>query len=478
MTADFDLLVVGNETEACLSAVAAARAGARTALVIPPQAMLGGLLTEDGLSFVDRDSRHLIPPGESPHDGLFGQFLARADVKLVALEPDTGARALGEMLDASGVTVIRSDWQGVVLEGDRLRALVLANGEALGARHFLDATPDGDLAEAAGVRFTFGFHEYGIPKMLGISPLPIVKGVSPERIVETCRQLAEVPELEALRMQVFGERRFLELDHGIDYVLVGPPHLGLAYQRWREAQGITTPYRFEADGFNVAVIAPDTTSWNGLMYFSEDTDTLLRLSREGADAVFKEEARRFERFLQSELGWTDARVELPWGVYVRQTRHALTVRRRLTLEAIARADAPDRIGTDRVGSFCYYPDFRGFHAPKLPGPLTAPILMASGLASNVINLGIASRAGGYTPFAHSLCRLVQYNATLGTALGVSAAMAERDLGKVSVAEVRGELERLAMLADDPVGFERNAPVRTAMQADPVISLESAPVATG
>jgi hypothetical protein len=483
VTADFDLLVVGNETEACLSAVAAARAGARTALVIPPQAMLGGLLTEDGLSFVDRDARHLIPPGDSPHDGLFGQFLARADVKLVALEPATGARALAEMLEASGVTVIRADWQGVVAEGDRLRALVLANGEALSARHFLDATPDGDLAEAAGVRFTFGFHEYGIPKTLGISPLPIVKGVSPERIVETCRQLAEVPELEALRTQVFGERSFLELDHGIDYVLVGPPHLGLAYQRWREAQGIKTPYRFEADGFNVAVTAPDTTSWNGLMYFSEDADTLLRLSREGADAVFKEEALRFERFLQSELGWKDATVELPWGVYVRQTRHALTVRRRLTLEAIARADASDRIGTDRVGtdrigSFCYYPDFRGFHAPKLPAPLTAPVLMDSGLASNVINLGIASRAGGYTPFAHSLCRLVQYNATLGTALGVSAAMAERDLGKVSVAEVRSELERLAMLADDPEGFARNVPVRMAMQADPVISLESAALATG
>ncbi len=471
MTADFDLLVVGNETEACLSAVAAARAGARTCLLIAPQAMLGGLLTEDGLSFVDRDARHLTPPAESPHDGLFGQFLARAGVPLVALEPLAGADTLADMLAEAGVTLIRADWSAVVPEGNRLRALTLATGETLSSRHFLDATPDGDLAEAAGMRFTSGFREYGLKKTLGISPLPVVKGVSPARILETCELLARNPELEALRRRIFGERRFLELDHGADYVLIGPPHLGLAYQLWRETEGIPTPYRFEADGFNVAVTGADQTSWNGLMYFSDDAETLLRLSREGADTVFQAEALHFERFLRSALGWTEARVELPWGVYVRQTRHALETRCRLTLEAIARADVPDPLGT-----FCYYADFRGFHAPKLPGPLIAPILLDTGLAANVLNLGIASRAGGYTPFAHSLCRLVQYNATLGTALGVAASMADDDLGKVSVVELRSELGRMGILADDPKGFETHAAIRQAMREDALISLESEPVA--
>jgi hypothetical protein len=449
--------------------------------------MLGGLLTEDGLGFVDRDARHLTPPEDSPHDGLFGQFLSRAQVRLVALEPRTGAQTLSDMLDEAGVTLIRADWHSVTTEGNRLKALVLADGESLVARHFLDATPDGDLAEAAGVRFTAGFREYGLSRTLGISPLPIVRGVSPETLVETCRRLAADAELEALRTRIFGERRFLELDHGVDYVLIGPPHLGLAYQRWREAEGLTTPYRFEADGFNVAVIGPDTTSWNGLMYFSEDAETLLRLSREGADAVFHEEARRFERFLRSVLGWTAAKVELPWGVYVRQTRHALDVRERLSLAAIARWDAsqenksrgslPSEGTVRRVGSYCYYPDFRGFHAPKLPGPLTAPVLLEPGLAANVVNLGIASRAGGYTPFAHSLCRLVQYNVTLGTALGVAASMASDDLGRVSVAEVRSTLDRLGFLADDRAGFERNAIVRQAMREDAVIAMEEPFVAS-
>lgn len=467
VNADFDLLVVGHETEGCLAAVAGARAGGRVALVAPPGALLGGLLTEDGLAFVDRDSRHLTPPDASPHDGLFAEFLARAGVALVALAPQTGHATLRAMLAEAGVTLIEAEWEGVAKEGDRLSALKLAGAEAVSARHFLDATPDGDLAEAAGVRFAAGFSEYGISRYLGVSPLPIVHGVTPGAIVETCERLAGDRALEDLRQRTFGSRAFLDLDHGVDYVLVGPPHLGLAYQRWRDEQGFEALYPFEADGFNVAVIGPASTSWNGLIYFSEDLDTLLRLSRHGADAFFQEEARRFGRFLREGLGWAEAEVELPKGVYVRQTRHALDVRHRLTLDEIA-------AGFDRhsVGTFCYYPDFRGFRAVKVPGPLTAHVVLEAGLASNVRNLGIASRAGGYTPFAHSLTRLVQYNVTLGTALAVAATLADDDLGDVDVRAIRQQLDRLGILADDPTGLERNAGVRTALQADPIIQREA------
>lgn len=464
---DFDLVVVGLEPEACLSAVSAQGAGARTALVASAGDLLGGLLTEDGLAFVDRDSRHLVPPDRSPHDGLFGQFLARAGVPLVALDPLVGDRTLRAMLQEAGVTLLVASWQRLVVEGDRAVALVLSDGSTLRARHFLDGTPDGDLAEAAGIRFTGGFSEYGLSRYLGVSPLPRVHGVTPERIVETCRSLAQDPELESLRERVFGDRRFLDLEHGGDYVLVGPPHLGLAFQRWREARGLASPYPFEADGFNVAVLGPASTSWNGLIYFSEDLSTLLRLSREGADDLFRQEARHFERFLQEGLGWHEAQVELPAGVYVRQTRHALGTRHRLTLDEIAASYSEGSVGT-----FAYYPDFRGFRAVSVPNPLTAHVILDAGLFAGVRNLGIASRAGGYTPFAHSLCRLVQYNVTLGTALGAAAAMTDDDLGAVSAAELRSELSRQGILAADPAGFERNQNARTALKTDPILTLET------
>jgi hypothetical protein len=464
---DFDLLVVGHETEGCLAAVAAARAGAHVGLVAPPDAMLGGLLTEDGLAFVDRDARHLTPPEASPSDGIFGQFLARAGVPLVALPAERGAATLHHMMAEAGVTLIHTDWRGLRKEGRSIRALVTTEGE-LTVRHVIDATPDGDLAEAAGMAFTDGFTAYGLTKRLGISPLPVVHGVAPATIMATCEQLAADPVLQDMQARTFGPRRFLELERGDDYLLIGPPHLGLAYQRWRESEGLPEgPYAFEADGFNVAIVGPTSTSWNGLIYFSEDAQTLLRLSREGADEHFREEGRRFERFAREALGWRDAQVELPRGVYVRQTRHALDVRRRLTLGGLAGGD-PHR----SVGTFCYYPDFRGFRAVHVPGALTAHVNLDAGLAAGVSNLGIASRAAGYTPFAHSVCRLVQYNVTLGAALGVAAALASEELGQVAVEDVRAELARHGFLADDPSGFERNAAIARAMETDEVLALEA------
>lgn len=467
MSLDFDLLVVGHETEGCLAAVAGARAGARTALLVPPGAMLGGLLTEDGLAFVDRDARHLRPPQDSPEDGLFAEFLAAAEVPLVALPAEAGASTLAGMLAAAGVTMIEADWRVVRVDGGRVVAVDATEGP-VAARHYVDATPDGDLAEAAGVRFTNGFTEYGLTKYLGVSPLPLLHGVTPEAIMATCEALQADAGLEAMRQRVFPGRAFLDLERGGDYVLVGPPHLGLAYQVWREAEGVRDgAWAFEADGFNVAIVGPATTSWNGLIYFSEDPATLLRLSREGADAFFRAEAEHFGRFCRERLGWRDATIELPRGVYVRQTRHALDVRHRLTLEELAGG-----YDAGSVGTFCYYPDFRGFRAVKVPGPITGHVILGAGLAAPVRNLGLACRAGGYTPYAHSLCRLVQYNVTLGAALGVAAALAPGDdLGAADPAAIRARLAEIGALADDRAGLERNPAVLAALRQDPVVARE-------
>lgn len=464
---DFDLIVVGHETEGCLAAIAGSRAGARTALLLPPGRMLGGLLTEGGLAFVDRDSRHLTPPSQSPFDGLFGQFLDRAGVQLVALEAARGAATLQTMLDEAGVKILPFAWTDVRLEGARLVALDLADGTQLGASHFIDATPDLDLAAAAGLKFETGFSEYGLDRTLGFSPLPLVHGVSPAQIVETARSLGRDPVLEALKQKIFGPRAFLDLDHGIDYILLGPPYLGLAYQRWREQENVSCPYPFEADGFNIAVLGPETTSWNGLMYFSRDPSALLRLSHEGTDAVMRHEAQQFERFLQEGLGWSNAVVELPSTIYVRQTRHALETRHRLRLTEIVQG-----YDVASIGTFCYYPDFRGFHSPRFPHPPTAHVILEAGLTQSFQNLGLASRAGGYTPFAHSLCRLVQYNATLGTALGVAAALTAEDLKAVPLSEIRNELARQGCMADDPAGLERNPQVRIALLDDPLMRKET------
>lgn len=465
MAFDFDFLVVGHETEGVLAAVAAARAGANTGLVLPLDRALGGLLTEGGLAFVDRDSRHLVPPGD-PRDGLFGEFLARAGVLLVALEPTLGETALAAMLTEAGVKIVRGAWADPSHEADRLRELKVGN-QGIAARHYLDATPDGDLLEALGEPFATGFREYGIDRVLGISPLPRLRNVSPDTIADTCARLAQDADLQAIQDKIFKDRKFLDFDRGTDYLLIGPPHLALAFQRWRGNTNHPSRLLFEADGFNVAILGPYETSWNGLVYFEEDPKKLLDLSRNGADLLFQEEAGIFQAFLREDLKWTDAEVTLPWGIYVRQTRHALGTVKRLSLTDIA-TGSPTR----SVGTFCYYPDFRGFRVTPTNGPLTARVALDAGLLNNWKNVAIASRAGGYTPPAHSLCRLVQYNVTLGAALGVAAALAKTDLRDVQETEIRQTLENLKILSDDPEGLDTTPMYSANLLQDPLLKKEA------
>ncbi|MBI6546385.1 MAG: FAD-dependent oxidoreductase [Cyanobacteria bacterium NC_groundwater_1444_Ag_S-0.65um_54_12] len=447
---DFDLLVIGNETESVLAGVAAARAGAQTGLLVRPDQQLGGLLTSGGLAYVDRDQRHLLPPTRSPHDGIFAEFLARAGVRLVALDPASGERALSTMLQEAGVTVLSGNWDKPRSEGMSLCSLRVSD-VPISARFFLDATPDGDLLEALGEPLAFGFSEYQSDRLLAVSPLPRVLGVTPQEIVETYQRLAKVTELQDLRRQAFGERRFLDIECGEDYLLLGPPDLALAFMRWRADHGFAFPLAFAADGFNVAILGPADTSWNGLLYFSGDPATLLEWSRQGADRVFRREAEIFEEFLQKGLGWRSAKVLLPDGIYVRQTRHAVNTCLRLSLSMIA-SDLPVR----SVGTFCYYPDFRGLPVPAIAKPLVAPVALDAGLLVNWRNVAIASRAAGYTPLAHSLCRLVQYNVTLGAALGVAAALAASTLAAVPTNAIKTTLARLGLLADDPAGLGDNS----------------------
>jgi hypothetical protein len=491
---DFDFLVVGHETEGVLAAITAARAGARAGIVVPEGRALGGLLTEGGLAFVDRDSRHLTPPEASPDDGLFAEFLARAGVPLVALDSRRGETALRAMLAEAGVEMVPagkgategspSDTRldlpveaGRGLAGliDRTRVegisllAISVGGVEVSARYFLDATPDGDLLEALGEGFAFGFSEYGIDRLLGVSPLPVVTGVSAGEIVATCERLAADAGLQALKERIFGERRFLDLDRGDDYVLVGPPFLALAFQRWREEAGLTPPVAFEADGFNVAILDAETTSWNGLIYFESDANTLLTWSRGGPDDRLRGEVALFGRFLRESLGWSDAAASCPPGMYVRQTRHALGTRLRLSLGQIA-SGSPVR----SAGTFCYYPDFRGFRVTPTSRPLVARVALDAGFLARRDNVGIASRSGGYTPPAHALCRLVQYNATLGAALGVAAALAAGgDWREVPEGAIRDALARLEILADDQAGLAETPVSAARLLDDPLLRTEAA-----
>lgn len=456
---DFDLLVAGSEPEGCLSAVAGARAGARTGLVVPPDRWLGGLLTHGGLAFVDRDHRTVFDPAGFSKEGLYGEWLGRAGVRLVGLDPQRGHDALKGMLDEAGVTLVPGIVRQLKIKNRRVTALHLDSGDWLTAGHVLDATPDGDVAELAEGRFAYGFREYGISRTLGVSPLPLIEGVTAEGMLAASASLAQDPALQRLKRERFGDRAFLAPDQGTDYVLLGPPDIGLAYQQWRG----DFPFPFQADGFNVAMLGSALSSWNGLIYEIDDPALLLKLSRSEQDPLFDEESAWFVRFLREALGFEGAKL-VRSGVYVRQTRHVLGTRRRLSLRGIA-------LGEDSasVGTFCYYPDFRGFAVPPVPKPLVAHVSLEAGLFERFDNLAIAGRAAGFTPFAHALCRLIGYNVALGAGLAVAASVSDwyqPDLGRI-----RQVMAEIGALADSREGEANNQLALERWGDDPLVLLE-------
>jgi hypothetical protein len=103
----------------------------------------------------------------------------------------------------------------------------------------------------------------------------------------------------------------------------------------------------------------------------------------------------------------------------------------------------------------------------------APVPLGSGIFAPVPNVGIASRSGGYTPFAHSLARLVQFGCILGSGLGVAVSLSDGDLGAVAPSRVREGLAKIGGLADDIVGATNNLEALATCQGDPFLALETA-----
>jgi len=156
----YDVAVCGGGPSGLIAALAAARGGARTAL-IERYGFLGGMATAGlvaPISVFNYNGRRIV-------DGLPWEFVQR----LAAIGGAEEERPLGNitfapekyklvaqrMLLEAGVTLyFHSYLTGCRKEGGRITHIVVENksgAQAIGARYFIDATGDADLAWHAGV---------------------------------------------------------------------------------------------------------------------------------------------------------------------------------------------------------------------------------------------------------------------------------------------------------------------------------------
>ncbi|MEC3878124.1 FAD-dependent oxidoreductase [Parapedobacter sp. 10938] len=158
--AEYDVVVCGGGPSGFIAAIAAARGGARTAL-IERHGFLGGMATASlvaPISVFNYNERRII-------DGLPWEFIER----LIAIGGAREERPLGNItfspekykliaqrmvLEAGVSLYFHSYLTGCQKDGDRLTHVIIDNKngtEAISAKYFIDCTGDADLSYQAGV---------------------------------------------------------------------------------------------------------------------------------------------------------------------------------------------------------------------------------------------------------------------------------------------------------------------------------------
>jgi hypothetical protein len=178
VVAEPEVLVVGGGPGGIMSALAAAREGART-LLVERYGSLGGMATA-GLMTSFNGFRNERPPnhvqtvqglaqelvdrlreaggacGCTAH-GNFGDLEPGRAPYAVSLDPEVLKQVALEMLTEAGADLLLHTTLGTVVVGERqVTACVVENKsgrQAIVARAYVDATGDGDLAARAGARF-------------------------------------------------------------------------------------------------------------------------------------------------------------------------------------------------------------------------------------------------------------------------------------------------------------------------------------
>ncbi len=182
MAAPYDVVVYGGTSAGIIAAVQAKCMG-KSVIVVGPDRHLGGL-SSGGLGFTDTGNKAVI--GGLARDfyhrvwrhydrpeawrwqtraeyGNKGQGTPAIDGDqrtMWIFEPHVAERIFEDYVKECAIPVDRDEWldraKGVRKEGGRIAAITMLSGKTYEGRMFIDATYEGDLMAAAGVRYHVG----------------------------------------------------------------------------------------------------------------------------------------------------------------------------------------------------------------------------------------------------------------------------------------------------------------------------------
>lgn len=487
----YDLIGFGDEVPGILALVSAAREYRHRQGRYPRSLLMfkgnsrdgvGGHLVRGGLSYLDRSH---VPPEIRKAQGLdtFGdpaaiyqEFLKRAQVKLIGLDPRLGDEALRAMLQEAQVTMLSNiEIESVVSEGDRIHWICLTNGDTYQAKQFIDATVNAELAQFAGVPKYPGFGVMGLPEAeLSVTLTFETEGLSLDRLKRTelhyLNRFADSQDAEAqswikiaaggnaamatrLRQSLRNASGQLQSMYvGVDYIDIPTKALSIAYHAFR---GTSLDLRRTAavlDNGNVARLSGGRLSWNALLFDvnAAQAEALARGKAKPTTAMLAEMEQVKQWFLHC-LGATVVRPAQE--LYIRHAGNVMAVNQPLSGAAMLAGGVP---AGEAFGTFGYHFDVRGGiaglgHRAIAKGlqevsPLHPPLFnigMQHALVKTVRNLAVVSPASGFDGYACSAGRIVEFNVAVGQGVGIAAAIAlshNRQLADITNLEVRQVLE--------------------------------------
>lgn len=440
---DFDVLVIGGGVTGVAAAVAAARTGAKTALLeIKP--FVGGNATT-GLclhNFLTKNDRQVVfglaqemvdrliemggAVGHIPFHG-FVSAVTPVDGELFRIMST-------ELLDEAGVTVMYGvNVVGVEAEDghvEGVRCALKGGVRTIRAKTFVDSSGDADVAVFAGANSRKGDKTTG--KMQPISMLLRCYGTENARIAEN---IAVSEPAMATRA-----------DHPEPF----PVYFNGSFSQWNDVimeQGIF-PNRDHKVFFNT--VWPNHVNVNTSAVFGLDGTDPLSLSR--ATVELTRQVRKASQFLKEYVpGFQDAYFVPAIFPGVRETRH---------IEGLYEISDEDvdsgRKFEDTIGQVCFPVDIHDpdtgqaiFHQIGGDGAFDIPYraLVPKGL-DNVL---VAGRCISVTSYAHGATRNMAPCLVMGESAGVATAMAaEQGVGmpELDVENLQHALEKRSVFLGD------------------------------
>lgn len=490
----YDFIGFGDEVPGVLALVAAAREYRRQTGRFPRTLLIskadlrqgiGGHLVRGGLSYLDRSN---VPPairqslgldtyGDS--SALYEEFLRRAGVVQVALDPIKADAALRAMMQEAQIDRLGQVEIGSVLKNDQsISGILLTKGEVYLGRCFIDATVNAELAQAAGVTKLSGFGVLGLPD----AELPVTQ------VFETFGlEIAELQSIERRYLKRFTDRSDSEAQGwlniaagfdanlaeqwqremvdsqgnlrgmwvGSDYADVRTKALSIAYHAFRGTKLSLGESGTVLDNGNIAILGRDRLSWNALLcgVNASQAEALARAAARPNAAIQTEMAQIIQWF--KSLGATA--VKPAAELYI---RHAGNITG--AVDPLSGSDmlAGGVSSGEAIGTFGYPFDVRGgiagieeranqvgIRSLHFKPPLLN-IGIRHALVQNVPNLAVVSPGSGFSGYACATGRIVEFNVAVGQGVGIACALAavkNIPLAKINNFDVRAVLLQTGQL---------------------------------